>query len=169
MLKDILEYQKKREARVEEKNPDEIAEEFVRKHFPKAPAKLPQKSDELDSTLRQILEQTETTHPENNPDFMKKIPVMHLSWFAIEKISHFRDLGILYALVLNKIYKGNIPFEIEKVILALEKDDLIILMNSAGIKWSDHAKIIMSKFHPETYRQLYELTNYQSNASYLMR
>ena len=169
MLKDILEYQKKREARVEEKTPDEIAEEFVGKHFPKAPAKLPKKSPELDTVLRQILEQTETAHPENNPDFMKKIPVMHLSWFAIEKISRFRDLGILYALILNKIYKGSIPFEIEKVIIALETDDLITLMDKVGIKWSDHAKIIMSKLHPETYRQLYELTNYQSNASYLMR
>ena len=169
LVRDIMNARKEREEGLRKKTQDEIAEEFVSKFLANHNGKIPRakKSPELDAELRKILEHTEPSHPETNPDFMENIPLMHLSWFAMNKIDQHVNMAKIYSLVLTKIYKKNIPFEIEKAILAFDTDDLILLMNKAGLEWSKRAQTVMSRMHPKVYHSTFELSTYQ--ASYLMR
>lgn len=160
---------KEREEGLHKKTPDEIAEEFVSNFLASHNGKIPKakKSLELDATLRKILEHTEPSHPETNPDFMENIPLMHLSWFAMNRINQYKNMAKIYSLVLTKIYQRNIPFEIEKAILAFDTDDLILLMNKAGLEWSKRAQTVMSRMHPQIYSSTFECSQYQP--SFLMR
>lgn len=109
-----------------------------------------------DDFLKNIARQTSKSSPEKDEKFLSCIPEMHRSWTAMEEISRNSHMAKMYALVMTKIYEGNIPFEIEKIITVLDETELISQLKSAGLNWSPRAQRLISKFHPEVHKRLFE-------------
>lgn len=137
---------------------DEIAENVTAEYLAKKKKKalLPRSSEQWDELLRTVIAATSLSTPEQNEDFLENIPNMHRCWTAIKAVGASKNLARMYALVMTKIYKDeNLPFEIEKIILALNEEELIWQLTKADYKWSHRAERIMSCLHPDAYKKVF--------------
>lgn len=160
IAKEILQFKAEQEKRFIVPTLDEIAEAFVKKNLPELKKAATVTTPELHEQLRCVLTKTDANAPQSE-EFMANVPIMHLSWSALEEISDHLHMRELYSLILVKIYKGHIPFEIEKNVLALENDYLIQQLTKDGHEWSHRAKTIMAKFHPQSYKKFFEQNKYE--------
>ena len=154
---DIL--RKKREFEAEPPTLDEIAEKTAQsyrlnRNFKESAIDL-RNEESLDEFLKKVAQQTSKSSPEKDEKFLQCIPKMHRSWSAMEEISRNSHMAKMYALVMTKIYEGNIPFEIEKIITVLDETELISQLKSAGLNWSPRAQRLIEKFHPKMYDRLF--------------
>jgi len=159
LIDDIL--KQRRELEKQPPTLEEIADDIAKKYLSKISLKNTpkhlKKCEETAELLKQIIAKTDTSAPYKDEDFISHIPDMHLSWIAMEKIDKNIHMGEIYALVMTKIYKGNIPFEVEKIILALDGETLLQQITKSGHTWSSRAKTIMQRFHPKVYKLLFEV------------
>lgn len=154
---DIL--RKRRELEAEPPTLDEIAEKtaqgyHLRRQTRETVIDLRNYKDE-DDFLKNVARQTDKSAPEKDEKFLLCIPEMHRSWSALEEISKNNHMAQIYALVMTKIYEGNMPFEIEKIITVLDSPELISQLKSAGLNWSPRAQRLIEKFHPKMYDRLF--------------
>lgn len=160
IAKAILQFKAEQEKRFIVPTLDDIAEAFVKKNLPELKKAATVTTPELREQLRCVLTRTDVYAPQSE-EFMANVPIMHLSWSALEKISAHPQMRELYSLILVKIYEGHIPFEIEKHVLALEDDYLIQQLTKNGHEWSHRAKTIMSKLHPQCHERFFEQSKYE--------
>jgi len=153
-VQDII--NQRRELEKEPPTLDELTEKaataYKEKNGKKLPTIHPKDKEALSALLKKIINETNSLYPEKDETFLSHIPEMHLSWSAIAAINRSSSLSKIYAMVMTKIYDNQIPFEIEKIILALDEPELIKQLHAAGHKWSSRAQTIMSKLHPQTHR-----------------
>lgn len=137
---------------------DEIAENVASEYLVKKKKKalLPRSQEQWDELLKKVIAKTSLSTPEQDEAFLENIPNMHRCWTAIKIVGGSKNQARMYALVMTKIYKDeSFPFEIEKIILALEEEELIWQLTKFNYKWSHRAERIMSCLHPLAYKKVF--------------
>lgn len=154
---DIL--RKRRELEAVPPTLDEIAEKTAQSYHQRKRTKTSvidlRDGGTEDDFLKNVALQTSKSAPEKDEKFLQCIPEMHHSWPALKEISQNSHMAHMYALVMTKIYEGNMPFEIEKIITVLDSPELISQLKSAGLNWSPRAQRLIEKFHPKMYDRLF--------------
>ena len=153
---DIINQRKELES--EPPTTDELAEVAAATYLArKAKKQLPIFSQEQwEVFFKKALTATSQSHADENKDFMENIPEIHRSWWAIKEVGRSERLAKLYALVMTKVYRQeSFPFEIEKIILALDGEELIWQLAKKDYTWSHRAQHIMRCLHPEAYKKVF--------------
>ena len=167
MVRDIMN-QKKELSMVENETLEEIAEKTARSYKKELatrktnPLKVMKQyntlSEEEEKEMKQITIRATQTNPEENEEFLREIPRIHLSWGALQKVNNSRNLMEAYAFVMLAIFEKEIPYEVEKRIICLDNSkDFIIFLNQKGQKWSTNAQTIMRSQLPELHHKLFEM------------
>ena len=115
---------------------------------------IPERTEE---ELIKLVTRATRTVPEADEEFLEAIPQMHNSWTAIGIINGNTHLQKIYALVMMSLYKGNIPYEVEKRIICLDNvDSFILTLTNTGQNWSHKAQSIMRSQHKDLHYRLFE-------------
>jgi len=137
---------------------EETAESIASAYLIKKSKKqlIPRSQEQWNVLLKKIIAEINNGNPEKNEEFLENIPEMHRCWAAIAEIGQKKYLAEIYALVMTKIYKGaSMPFEIEKIILALDDEELIWQLAKKDYLWSHRAQHIMLHLHPKAYERVF--------------
>ena len=138
---------------------EEIAELIAKDYLEKKSKKklIPRSQEQWDEILKKVIVDATTDRgfPEQNLVFLENIPEMHRCWAAISEIGRKNYLAKIYSLVMTKIYRDGMPFEIEKVILALDDEEIIWELAKNNYRWSHRGQRIMFCLHPKAYDKVF--------------
>ncbi|MBP5698003.1 MAG: hypothetical protein J6W96_00560 [Alphaproteobacteria bacterium] len=77
---------------------------------------------------------------------------IHLYPQALQRVGCYGRLSDGYVMAMTQKYGKNLPYDVEKAIIELERTNLIYIFTRAGINWSEQAKKLMKKEHPTAYK-----------------
>lgn len=170
LVEAMMEQKRKREAPLPTREDFiELAVEELKALLPKNPKlanKRANESDELrnerDRMLKNILANTDSSHPEQNHDFITHIPEMHLSWPTLATICKNSNFLDVYAIIVSALYKNNSNHsaEQERIWLAMDSEELIRHLSIGGMEWSRSSKLMIEKQYPVTYNRLFAPKHY---------
>lgn len=92
-------------------------------------------------------------HPEDDTNFIKRIPIIHNYDFALEFINHYTSLAKIYA---KAIVQTEIIQNIEHRIIIQQSPNLLYSISKIGYQWSSAGKAEIKKTHPIAYRHLFD-------------